>query len=154
MNQRNKKTGEVMPNSKITPDPVELNMNSLKSIEMPESPSVFICPECGGVMWKRNLGTFRKLQCHLGHAFDMESLLEFQAEEIEQRLWSLLRVLRERMSITRQLAASALESNSPSEAQQFEAQAQQALQRAQMIRQALFVGEVRPTLSELARDED
>jgi hypothetical protein len=83
----------------------------------------------------------------------MASFLEFQAEEIEQRLWSLLRVLRERVSISRQLAASALESNSPSEAQQFEAQAQQALQRAQMIRQALFVGEVRPTLSELARDE-
>jgi len=142
-----------MPNEKITPDPVELDIISLESIEMPGSPSVIICPECGGVMWERRLGNFRKLQCHLGHAFDMASFLEFQAEEIEQRLWSLLRVLRERVSISRQLAASALESNSPSEAQQFEAQAQQALQRAQMIRQALFVGEVRPTLSELARDE-
>src|SRR4028118_1537785 len=142
-----------MPNEKITPDPVELDIISLESIEMPGSPSVIICPECGGVMWERRLGNFRKLQCHLGHAFDMAGLLEFQAEEIEPRLWSLLRVLRERVSISRQLAASALESNSPSEAQQFEAQAQQALQRAQMIRQALFVGEVRPISSELARDE-
>jgi two-component system chemotaxis response regulator CheB len=143
-----------MPNEKITPDPVELDIISFESIEMPGSPSVIICPECGGMMWETHLGNFRKLQCHLGHAFDMASLLEFQAEEIEQRLWSLLRVLRERVSISRQLAASALESNSPSEAQQFEAQAQQALQRAQMIRQVLLVGEVRPTLSELARDED
>jgi hypothetical protein len=58
-------------------------------------------------MWERRLGNFPKLQCHLVHAFDMANLLEFQAEEIEQRLWSLLRVLRERVSITRQLATSA-----------------------------------------------
>ena len=141
-----------MLNEKITPDPVELGIISLETIEMSGSPSVIICPECGGVMWERDLGNFRRLQCHLGHAFDMASLLEFQAEEIEQRLWSLLRVLRERVSISRQLAASALESNSPSEAQQFEAQAQQALQRAQMIRQALFVGEV-TTSSDQATDE-
>ena len=48
-----------MPNSKITPDPVELNVNSLESIEMPGSPSVIVCPECGGVMWERRLGAFR-----------------------------------------------------------------------------------------------
>ncbi len=142
-----------MPSEEITSDPVELNVDSLESIEMPGSPSVIVCPECGGVMWERRLGNFRKLQCHLGHAFDMESLLEFQAEEIEQRLWSLLRVLRERMSITRQLAALARENNNLNEAHQLEAQAQQALQRAQMIRQVLLVGEVRPTSSGFAIDE-
>lgn len=142
-----------MPNEEITSDPVELNVNSLESIDMPGSPSVIVCPECGGVMWERRLGSFPKLQCHLGHAFDMASLLEFQAEEIEQRLWSLLRVLRERVSITRQLAASARENNNPSEAQQLEAQAQHALQRAQMIRQVLLLGEARATSSGLASDE-
>jgi chorismate mutase len=81
----------------------------------------------------------------------MASFLEFQAEEIEQRLWSLLRVLRERVSITRQLAASARENNNPTEAQQLEAQAQQALQRAQMIRQVLQLGEVSPISSGLTR---
>jgi two-component system chemotaxis response regulator CheB len=83
----------------------------------------------------------------------MASLLEFQAEEIEQRLWSLLRVLRERVSITRQMANSARENNNSSEAQQFEAQAQQALQRAQMMRQVLLVGEVIPAPSSFAIDE-
>jgi two-component system chemotaxis response regulator CheB len=140
-----------MPNEEITSDSVELNVNSLESIEMPGSPSVFICPDCGGVMWEKGLGNFRQLQCHLGHAFDMASFLEFQAEEIEQRLWSLLRVLRERVSITRQLAASARENNNPTEAQQLEAQAQQALQRAQMIRQVLQLGEVSPISSGLTR---
>ena len=142
-----------MPNEKITSDPVELNVNSLESIEMPGSPSGIVCPDCGGVMWERRLGNFRKLQCHLGHAFDMASLLEFQDEEIEQRLWSLLRVLRERVSVTRQLAASARENNNPSGAQQLEAQAQQALQRAQMIRQVLLLGEATATSSGFAIDE-
>lgn len=142
-----------MPNEKITYDPVELNAISLESIEMPGSPSGIVCPDCGGVLWERGLGNFRKLQCHLGHAFDMASLLEFQAEEIEQRLWSLLRVLRERVSITRQLSASARENNNPSEAQQLEAQAQQALQRAQMIRQVLLLGEATATSSGFAIDE-
>lgn len=142
-----------MGNKDITPDPVELDISSLESIEMPGSPSVFVCPECGGVMWERRLGNFPKLQCHLGHAFDMASLLEFQAEEIEQRLWSLLRVLRERVSIIRQLAASARENNNPREAQQLESQAQQALQRAQMIRQVILLGETRATSSGLGIDE-
>jgi len=142
-----------MPNEEITPDPVELDINSLESIEMSGSPSGIVCPECGGVLWERYFGSFRKLECHLGHAFDMASLLEFQAEEIEQRLWSLLRVLRERVSITRQMANSARENNNSSEAQQFEAQAQQALQRAQMMRQVLLVGEVIPAPSGFAIDE-
>jgi two-component system, chemotaxis family, protein-glutamate methylesterase/glutaminase len=142
-----------MRNKDITTDPVELDAISLESIEMPGSPSVIICPECGGVMWERRLGNFGKLQCHLGHAFDMASLLEFQAEEIEQRLWSLLRVLRERVSIIRQLAASARENNNHSEAQQIESQAQQSLQRAQMIRQVILLGETRATSSGLAIDE-
>lgn len=130
-----------MPNEEIKSDPVELDVNSLESIDIPGTPSVFVCPECGGVMWEKRLGNFLKFQCHLGHAFDMASLLESQAEEIEQRLWSLLRVLRERVSITRQLANSARENNNPSEAQQLEAQAQQALQRAQMIRQILLLSD-------------
>ncbi len=89
-------------------------------------------------MWEKGLGNFRQLQCHLGHAFDMASFLEFQAEEIEQRLWSLLRVLRERATVTRQLANSAYENNNPVEAQQLEEQAQKALKRAEMIRQVLL----------------
>jgi two-component system chemotaxis response regulator CheB len=130
-----------MRNKEITPDSVELDIISLESIDMAGTPSIIICPECGGGMWEKRLGNFPKLQCHLGHAFDMASLLEFQAEEIEQKLWSLLRVLRERVSLTRQLANSARENNNPREAQQLEAQAEQVLQRAQMIRQVLLLSD-------------
>jgi hypothetical protein len=51
------------------------------------------------------------------------------------------------------MANLARENNNSTEAQQFEAQAQQALQRAQMMRQVLLVGEVIPTPSGFAIDE-
>lgn len=125
----------------LTPDLVELDVNSLEGNYLTGSPSVFICPECGGVMWERHFGNLQKFHCHIGHAFDAASLLESQAEEIEYRLWSLLRLLKERVTITRRLAASARDNNNPSEAQQLEAQALAALQRAEMIRQVLLVGD-------------
>jgi anaerobic ribonucleoside-triphosphate reductase len=70
----------------------------------------------------------------------MESLLEGQADEIEQMLWTTLRTLKERLKITRQMADEARDNNEQLKVQHFEKQAQQALQRAELIRQALLKG--------------
>ena len=127
-----------MTNREVKLDPVEIDESFLESRDPPESPSGFVCPECGGALWEMSKGTLRRFQCHIGHAFSVDTFLEGQAEEIEYKLWSVLRTLKDRLKITRQMADKARDDNEPLTAQQFEVQAQQAQQRAELIRQALL----------------
>lgn len=126
-----------MTNREVKLDLVEMDESFLERSDPPESPSGFICPECGGALWEINKGTLGRFYCHVGHAFSVENFLEGQADEIEYKLWSLLRTLKDRLKITRQMADKARDDNEPLIAQHFEEQAQQARQRAELIRQAL-----------------
>lgn len=67
-------------------------------------PSLFNCPECGGVMWKLDEGNSFRLRCHTGHGFTPETLLQEQYSKLENALWSAVRVLRERAALYRQIA--------------------------------------------------
>lgn len=135
-----------MADEEINPDSSELDLTTFKNNYLPGPPSVFNCTECGGPLWERRQGNLRKYQCHLGHTLLVESLLEGQVEEIERHLWSLLRILKERATITSQMADEVREHDgSLLAAQQWEAQSQHALQRAELIRQVLLLGEVSPT---------
>lgn len=120
-------------------DPVEIDSSS--SNTPVGSPSSLTCPECGGAIWEIRQGNFSSFQCHINHTFSADSLLDGQAEEIEHLLWTLLRTLKDRVRFTQQLAKEADDNNQPLQAQQFEAQAQQALQRAELIQQVLLTGE-------------
>lgn len=131
-----------MPNEEIKPDSVELDQQILESDNFTEVPLCFICPECGGAMRQTRKGTLVRFQCHIGHAFLVEKLLDSQAEEIEHRLWAMLRLFKERAYLTHRMADEAREQNDPQRVQDFEAQSQQAQQRAELIRQALLLSEV------------
>ncbi len=120
-------------------DPVEIDSSS--SNTPVGSPSSLTCPECGGAIWRIRQGNFSLFQCHINHTFSADSLLDGQAEEIEHLLWTLLRTLKDRVRLTQQLAKQADDNNQPLQAQQFAAEAQQALQRAELIQQVLLTGE-------------
>jgi len=66
-------------------------------------PSVYSCPECGGVMWQLDEEAITRFQCHLGHAWSLQSLLVDQAEELEQALWHAVRSLTDKASLARQM---------------------------------------------------
>lgn len=69
-----------------------------------EETTIFTCPDCGGVLWQGGEGPLRRFQCHVGHAFAPEVLLSQKSEELETALWSSLRLLKEKATLTRQLA--------------------------------------------------
>lgn len=79
------------------------------STESPEggAPSVYSCPECGGVLWNRGPDDVPRFVCRTGHAYDPESLLSEQSIAAEQAMWASLRALEERLSLTRKLEARA-----------------------------------------------
>src|SRR5918994_5075794 len=70
----------------------------------PEETTLFTCPDCGGVLWQGGEGPVLRFRCHVGHAFAPELLLSQKSEELETALWSSLRLLKEKATLTLQLA--------------------------------------------------
>jgi two-component system chemotaxis response regulator CheB len=69
--------------------------------------SLFSCPHCGGVMRQTEENRVAEFLCHVGHAYEGETLLVAQGETIETASWSLMRALKERALLARELAALA-----------------------------------------------
>jgi two-component system chemotaxis response regulator CheB len=65
--------------------------------------TVYSCPECGGVLWQTP-GPLLKFRCHVGHAYSGEVLLSEHSERLEAALWTSLRLLKERATLSRQMA--------------------------------------------------
>jgi two-component system chemotaxis response regulator CheB len=70
-----------------------------------EETTVYTCPDCGGVMWQDGHGQTLRFRCHTGHAYTPEILLSQKSEEFEAALWASLRLLKEKATLTRQMAA-------------------------------------------------
>jgi two-component system, chemotaxis family, protein-glutamate methylesterase/glutaminase len=69
-----------------------------------EETTIFTCPDCGGVLWQGEAGSLLRFRCHVGHAFAPEVLLSQKSEELEAALWTSLRLLKEKATLTQQLA--------------------------------------------------
>jgi two-component system chemotaxis response regulator CheB len=80
----------------------ESTVEKLKAIA---EPSMFTCPDCGGVLFELNDKRPVRYRCHTGHAFSLRSLAATQEEVTDGALWTSLRTLQEKESILRRLAA-------------------------------------------------
>ena len=66
--------------------------------------SVFTCPECHGPLWEIEDGDMLRYRCHTGHAFTADAVMEAQAIEADEMLWSLLRAHQQRAEFARRMA--------------------------------------------------
>jgi two-component system chemotaxis response regulator CheB len=66
--------------------------------------TMFTCPDCGGTLWQVDSGPVTRFRCHVGHTYASEALIGLKSEEVEAALWSSVRMLRERATLTRQVA--------------------------------------------------
>lgn len=73
--------------------------------------TVFTCPDCGGVLWQDGTNTRVGFRCHVGHTYGPELLLGQKSEELEAALWTSVRLLRERATLSRQLATNQASAN-------------------------------------------
>ena len=71
---------------------------------MPEKPSIFGCPECGGVLWEIEQKGLLRFRCCVGHAYTADHLRAEQRFVVETALWAALRALEESASLSRRLA--------------------------------------------------
>ncbi len=98
-----------------------------------ESLTIYTCPDCGGVLWQDEAAPSVSFRCHVGHAFAPEVLLGLKVEELETALWSSVRLLREKATLTRQLAVRARTTGSGGSGERMEEQSANYAQQAELI---------------------
>jgi two-component system, chemotaxis family, protein-glutamate methylesterase/glutaminase len=69
----------------------------------PGKPSVFGCPDCGGVLWEVDQQHGLRFRCRVGHAYTARSLLAAEDTGLEDALWAALRALEEQESLSKRM---------------------------------------------------
>lgn len=115
----------------------ELEKMTLNSEQRPGKSSEFVCPDCGGVLWAKEIGNLLHFRCRTGHAYSETSLLVEQSERLEAAMWAGYRALLESASLYRRLARRARQQQI---VERYEQQAQTAEQHGELIRQILANG--------------
>lgn len=86
---------------------VERDMAAQVAGERNGEVTVYVCPDCGGSLWQANAGPLVRFRCHVGHIYSGDNLLEGYTEDMERSLWKVVRTLRDKANLTRQLAVCA-----------------------------------------------
>jgi two-component system chemotaxis response regulator CheB len=108
-----------------------------ESAERPEGPpSPFTCPECSGPLWELKEGQIVRYRCRVGHAYSEDAMVLEQGSAVEAALWSALEALEERAEFLRRVAARHGDQR-PRLRDRFNGAADDALERAELIRHAL-----------------
>jgi two-component system chemotaxis response regulator CheB len=121
-----------------------METNALNEHEQIGKPSVYSCPECGGVLWEIQEDNLLRFRCRTGHAFSPESVLADQSEQLERALWAALKTLEEKVSLMRRLALQAQENERSWLAQRYETQWREAEEHATLLRSILMQGTREP----------
>ena len=124
---------------------------AIEDTSKPGRPSVFGCPECGGVLWEMDEGEIIRYRCRVGHAFTAESLVAEQSVQLEAALWAALRGLEEKAALVHRLAKRSREIGGERIAARYTEQEHEARQHAAVIRELILRGNVSPAETEAAK---
>src|SRR3954447_13573513 len=100
-------------------------------------PSGFACPDCNGALWELGGDRLIRFRCRVGHSYAAESLLDGQAEELEEALWSAINVMEERSELSRRLADRADEHGFSETSQRYRSTSDDMHKQADHIRALL-----------------
>jgi len=118
-----------------------MDMQALDEAKTVGNPSIYSCPECGGVLWELQDGELLRFRCRTGHAFSIQALLTEQQDAIEAALWVALKVLEERVSIVRRLSEGAEDRGNSALAATYINKIRDIEDHTAVIRRVLFAGE-------------
>lgn len=100
-------------------------------------PSVFTCPDCGGVLFEFKDGRPLRFRCSIGHAYGAQSLFAGKKEGVEEALSASYRALQESERLARRLMESLALPEFPMTIQELKAKADAAARNAEVIRSML-----------------
>ena len=99
--------------------------------------SDFVCPDCGGTLFRMGDDEVMRFRCRVGHAYSPEGLHAEQSRNLEESLWTAVRSLEEHADLSRRLAAWARRASLPIAEVNFTSRADDALRKAAVVRRAL-----------------
>jgi two-component system chemotaxis response regulator CheB len=105
--------------------------------QRPGELTLFTCPDCGGSLWQSPSTTLLSFECHVGHTFSWEALVGQKSEQLETALWASVRLLVERATLNRQVAARSRSTHGETMAQRFAEQAKRDQQHSDILRELL-----------------
>jgi two-component system chemotaxis response regulator CheB len=100
--------------------------------------STLTCPDCGGTLWEVQEGNLMRFGCHIGHNYSAQSLMALQDARVEIALWTALRALKERSRLLTKFATKAGRTDRSHMGRQYEIQAKELEQQAQLLRDILL----------------
>jgi two-component system chemotaxis response regulator CheB len=86
------------------PDSAIRGENRLNEGRTKGPPSAFTCPECSGSLWELTPDGALRYECHVGHGYGPEALVEAKMAVLEPVLWTALRTLEENSALLRRMA--------------------------------------------------
>lgn len=93
----------------------------------------YTCPECGGVLWEHDGAAVAEFVCSVGHRYSPESLEDGQDREVERALWAGARMLGDRATLLRQMAADAEHKEHLRSAGRYRQRAEEAAERSKLL---------------------
>jgi two-component system, chemotaxis family, protein-glutamate methylesterase/glutaminase len=138
------------------PRTIQLSEPPFKTLQLEDAgaPSVYSCPDCGGVLWELAEPNLVRFRCRVGHTYGPESLSARQSEDVERALWTALTSLEESAAFSRRLAARAWQRGDRHTAFYYEERMKKAEANAAHIRGLLIKGTVaQPSTEETQMQE-
>lgn len=102
-----------------------------------DEPVAVTCPDCGGALRRKELGTFTQFACHIGHIYTAEVMVAAQFAQMEWSLGASMRSLSERGEVCRQMADKARAAGDGRCASQWTAAMHEAKERTGALRDLL-----------------
>jgi two-component system chemotaxis response regulator CheB len=138
-----------------------LDLSALEDGNCPGQLSGFTCPECQGPLWEVRDGQLLRFRCRSGHAYTTESILDGQAEAVEDALWTALNILQESAQVAHRIADDARARNNPLVAKRQEEGARDRMRQVEVLRKVLLTRSVEAvedieemTVRDAERDEE
>ena len=100
--------------------------------------SKYTCPDSHGVLVRIEQGKIVRFRCHTGHAYSMKTLLTEANRAIDAGLWETLRAIEERILLLREMGELASHAGDSEAAAKWKAQADDAQERVQPLRQLVL----------------
>lgn len=132
--------GEVPDDIRDEIDAVEMDPRLVHADDHPGTPSGYTCPECHGALWEIQQGELVRYRCRVGHAYSVETLLSEQGTAMEAALWTALRALEERASLSRGMAERMERRGQDRLAARYHGDEAETQARAEVIRRVLVEG--------------
>ncbi|HEX6961477.1 MAG TPA: chemotaxis protein CheB [Lacipirellula sp.] len=107
----------------------------IPGVDAPSSP--FACPQCGGGLWEVQDGGLIRYRCHVGHGFTAQTLETLINDELEQALWTSVRLLEEQAELQTRLANRLQTKGNAPLRDRFESNAEDRSYAADLIRKLL-----------------